>query len=221
MRRSTVVQYFLNELESGEKNTEIAYFYCDKSEEQRKDPEEVMRSLVRQVAVTKKNGRIKHPVLKMFTERKWHTEDLIGLAPAKVSLDDCVELLSSLLEDSESIILIDTLDECRDSSCLLRILKQISDWTSIKIFLTGRDSVSGEIASHDLPSLLPFSAANNQEDIERYVKREVDSMVHNKRLLHGKVSKSLRNDIIKTLEDISNGMYVQQTILIKWYNSLN
>ena len=84
----------------------------------------------------------------------------------------------------------------------------MSESVNIKIFLSGRDSASGEIASNELPSLVQFSAANNQKDVERYVNREVDLIIHEKRLLHGRVSELLRRDIVRDLDEGANGMYV-------------
>ena len=205
---SIVIQDFLDNLKFEGKYRHVAYFYCDKSEERRKDSAEILRSLVRQFATVGCDQRVNTKVLRIYKKRKWEAEEQGDMLPSKLNLEDCVKLSISILGDQSATILVDALDECNDPFSLIHAFQLISESSKVKIFLAGRDEVNGEIASHQLPSLVSVSVTNNSEDIERYIQLEVGSMVQERRLLHGKVSQSLKEDIIMVLNQGADGMFL-------------
>jgi hypothetical protein len=49
-------------------------------------------------------------------------------------------------------------------------------------------------------------ASDNGEDIRKFVDSQVEEMIGTRRLLHGRVSKTLKNKIIHKLADGAQGM---------------
>ena len=197
---------------ANEASAPIAYFYCERnaSEPQRADPDEVMRSLLKQLSCSKSDFPIKEPVVKMYRERQEEAED-DGCDPAKLTINECVELILAILDNSPATIIIDALDECdpnRRHEVLMALDEIIQKSANlIKVFVSSRDD-------NDIVCRLVYSpnvfirASDNGEDIKLYVQSEVRQCIADKRLLGGNLSEDMKTRIINTLIRGSQGMYV-------------
>ena len=149
--------------------------------------------------------RIKSPVPELYQERRSIAEEGGSFAPTKLSLDDCTDIILDVLEGQPAVLLVDALDECKDLPSLLGALGKITRKGSIKCFLSGRDEISREIECASF-SFMSSSVTDNSADIRRYIEREVEFIITEKRLLHGKVSNALRNEIVQVLNNGADGM---------------
>jgi len=187
-----------------------AYFYGARSraEPERASPDEIMRSILKQLSCSKPNLPVREPVARKYKEMKEEADD-DGCEPAKLTITECVRLILALLESNPATIIIDALDECdpsRRHELLLAFDKIIRDSANVvKIFVSSRDD-------HDIVCRLVNSpnvyirASDNGEDIERFIRSEVDQSIIEKRLLSGNVSDELKSRIISVLIKGAQGM---------------
>ena len=108
-------------------------------------------------------------------------------------------------------IVIDALDECnpKERDKLLDALSKIlkDSIGLVKIFVSSWDD--GDIVCFLADCVnLEIEANKNQEDIVRFVNSEVDSLIRSKRLLFGKVTEALKQQIIEVLSDKAGGTSV-------------
>ena len=157
------------------------------------------------MAVTGSELRIRSPIPELYQERRSIAEEGGNFAPTKLSLDDCADVILDLLEGQSAVLLIDALDECQDLPSLLGALSKITQKGAVKCFLSGRDELSREIECASF-SIISSSVTDNSADIKRYITLEVESIIKEKRLLHGKVSNALRDEIVQVLNKGADGM---------------
>jgi hypothetical protein len=188
----------------------IAYFYCARNaaEPQRADPDEILRCLLKQLSCSRSKLPIREPLAGTYKQRKEDADDY-GYEPVRLSRQECVEHIICLLETIPVTIVIDALDECDPSRRheLLSALNTIYDESRslVKIFVSSRDN--DDIARRLVTSTDIFiQAKDNSEDIERYIRSEVDCSIKEMRLLGGNVSSDLKRKIIATLIEGAQGM---------------
>ena len=172
---SIVVQHHL----ASEMSDQVAFFYCS---QQQRDAVHVLRSILAQLSY-RPNGNL------AASTRRWFEESTgISLKRGrvlsrrhrpkmghKISITDCVDLIITLLHeiDSQTTIVIDALDECRDAYDLLNHLEMIQKRAPrVKIFLTSRLSLPDDQHFDNLYIISHFDSA---ADIESYVKTEIHS----------------------------------------------
>ena len=154
---------------------------------------------------TPTTGSIPAPALRAFEARK---KDAFAAGPLTSS--ECVTLMIQIASQRPlTTIVIDALDECDYSSRaeLLEFLKQLVEESAglIKIFISSRNDRSITCHLEGLPNIM-VNASDNNTDISRFVEKEIDTMIKNKKLLWGKVSTDLRQSIKDTLCERADGM---------------
>jgi hypothetical protein len=185
----------------------LVYFYCSRNtaEPERSDPEEILRSIVRQMSVPSSRESVLRPVIEKYEEREKK-----GFADGPLRLEESVETIVKLTAHySVTTIVIDALDECHTETRyrLLRALSSIiRDGTGlVKIFVSSRDDKDITLYLGDSPNLY-IKASNNAADINRWVKAELSQAIADKRLLGGEISLELKREIAKTLTKQAQGM---------------
>ncbi len=115
----------------------------------------------------------------------------------------------SLLELNPGVIFIDALDECDPHLRheLLEALDYIITHSAslVKVFVSSRDDNDIVCRLDNSPNVY-ISASDNEEDIKRFVCREVETSVKKKRLLSGSVSEGMQKKIQYVLIDGAQGM---------------
>ncbi|KAH0556821.1 hypothetical protein GP486_005389 [Trichoglossum hirsutum] len=183
----------------------LAYFYCARntSEPERSNPEDIIRSIVRQMSSL---PEVPIPVAEIYEDRKKN-----HFAAGPLSLEESTDIIIKLAADYIcTTIAIDALDEC-DKNTRHRLLKTLDiivqrSPSLVKIFVSSRDDQDIVLHLGSSPNLY-IKASDNARDIQRYVETEVERAIENKRLLGGQVSKDLRKEIIGTLTKQAQGMF--------------
>ncbi len=183
----------------------LAFFYCkrDSTNPKRSESEEVLLSLLRQLARPTQHEYL-HPAI----AEKWQ-ERQDGSSEYKLSHDECMDLLREITCYGEITIIIDALDECRSDQrhILLEALHDIRNQSEglVKIFVSSRREI--DIFDSFSDSLnLEIEPKDNLEDITRFVTVELDKRVKNRTLLRGKISSTLKAEIKDRLLRDANGM---------------
>lgn len=186
----------------------IASFYCVRStaEPERADPDEILRSILKQLSSPSPDLRIREPVVKAYKEKM---EEAKEHNPEKLMLDETVEVILALLETNPAIIIIDALDECDPDrrhelfEALDTIIQQSA--SLVKVFVSSRDD--GDIVCRLTLSLNVFiGTSDNEADIKCFVRTEVARAIKKKRLIKGIISEQLKDRIVETLIDGAHGM---------------
>ena len=140
-----------------------------------------------------------------------------GFASGELMLDECYDVISRFITDAGKVqIMIDALDECDEDarSTLIEALNTILEGSSpsiVKVLISSRDSphLVGSFGQHKVYEV-HVASHRNQDDIERYVKHELDRLILRKRFLVGgkPPSAKLQHYIITRLSSDVQGMYV-------------
>ena len=121
-----------------------------------------------------------------------------------------LKLLSCLLEYYQHpVIFLDAPDESSKESCglilsdLLSIVEKSKN--PVKVFISSRHNLEIEGTLNDFPHV-SIEAKDNAQDIENYVKSTLTRRIEGRKILQGRISTELRQDIEKVLQRNANGM---------------
>jgi hypothetical protein len=183
----------------------LAFFYCDRAEESRRDPESILHTLVQQLAQTPSSNELLTPVRDGYVEREKE-----GQLASRLAINECRDLLVQLMAiHPQTTICIDTLDEVDPNSQLelLEALKHIVERsnTRIKIFVTTRMDIDILVQFEMFPRI-ELGPDDNVGDINRFVKEKVRSTIERKQLLNGNVPNAHQDEICQVLCDRCKGM---------------
>ena len=188
-----------------------AYFYCvrNPAEPKKSNPDEIMRSILKQFSSSRPELPIRAPVVQAFQERQ-RIAAIDGSEVTPLNVEECLGLILVLLDRNPAYIFLDALDECdvfqRDE--LINAINIISRKSSslVKIMVTSRDD--HDICCHFTHSPhIRVRAQDNEKDIERFVQISLTKAISEKRLLNGHVSQILRDKIATTLIERADGMF--------------
>ena len=188
----------------------LAYFYCNRAEENRRDPQSILNTLIQQLAQTKsgKNKLLK-PVVDIYRDRKE-----AGQTSSRLSLEESQELLVQLTDIySQTTICIDALDEVETKTRpeLLKVLKNIIQKSKnlVKVFATTRMDTDILQQLEKFP-MIELQPDDNIGDITQFVEVKVQGAIDEFQLLGGDVPDRLKVKICNALRKRSRGMYAHQ-----------
>ncbi|CZR60508.1 related to vegetatible incompatibility protein HET-E-1 [Phialocephala subalpina] len=207
---SSVVEDFHQEQSGNPSAAPIAYFYCsrDAGESERANPEEIMRSILEQVASNTANLPIREPVVGIYKQKKRENR---GLPPKEpLTLDETTDILLKIFEENPVTIVIDALDECDpdERHKLLEALDTIISESAslVRVFVSSRNDGDIVCQLEESPNIF-IRASDNSADIARYVQEQVSEAIKKKRMIKGKVSPEMKERIVTTLIDGAQGMF--------------
>ena len=175
----------------------LAYFYCDYKDPSTQEPQNILGSLVQQIARQDEQAFEK---LEKFYD---HKNDVRSYDSA---------LLRDLLRDMGSVftstsIIVDALDECsghvRDIIELLTSLRQNAGGSAFKLLLFSRDEIEIRDLLEDSPQI---SVAAEITDLKLFVGAEIEERISKKRL--NIKSPSLKEHMLERLINGAEGMCV-------------
>ncbi|OCK79032.1 hypothetical protein K432DRAFT_300680, partial [Lepidopterella palustris CBS 459.81] len=203
---SLIIDHFQNITNFGSQS--VAYFYCARStsERERGNPEEILRSILRQLSCPGPNFPICQPVRLKYGELP-----CAGFRPRKLTLDESTQLILEVVKSYLSVtIILDALDECNQEtlsdfiSALKKIVQQST--STVKVLVSSRASKDIVSQLGDLPQLR-IQSHDNADDIKRFVDRRVEEYIQDKKLLGGDVSVQLKKHVIETLAGGAQGIW--------------
>ena len=175
-------------------------FYCDFRDQQEQTTTNIMGAILKQLVF---RGGVLEGVQKAFKKAK----DEVG--GRGLRLPDIVHMLKHAVATLPKVfICIDALDECLPKHLLelLRSLKDIlGESPRMRIFVTGRPQVKGEIARHFTTGVtVPISPKT--DDIRRYLENKLEMDTECDVMCDG-----LRADILRIIPRQISGMYVPES----------
>lgn len=201
---SLVIDDFLHQLQTVS-DEGFGYFYCDRHEADRQDPDAIFRAILKQLSHVK-TGCIHPHVLEHYRASKRE-----GFPSGELAIGESTDLIIKLLHVySKSTIVIDALDECdiNRREDLLESLQKILTLAPnlVKIFVSSRDDKDITRQYSALPNLY-IQAKDNVHDINAYVDYKIDESIRKRKLLNGKLSPELKELIVRTIQNGANGMF--------------
>jgi len=197
---SRVIDFFLSDPTPGG----FAYFYCNRAEENRRNPEEILNALVQQLAQTPEENKLLKPVVDIYEGRQKDQKS------SRLSLRESQDLLVKLTDIyPQTNICIDALDEVDHATRLklLNALKYVVERSTsvVKFFTTARMDTDILINLETFPRV-ELQPDDNVSDINRFVESSIQSAIDDSRLLHGDVPDDLKVEICNALCFGSKGM---------------
>ena len=190
----------------------VAYFYCKRDEEVRRDREKVLLALIKQLACPPidTTGAVGHDRICAAALEAYNQEREDPSSRHQLNFDSCLRLLGQLVESFEHpVVVLDALDECSGEvrSHLLRGLQSVIGQAKcpFKVFIASRHNLYIEDSLRGLPHIC-IEARDNAEDIESYVQQELTFAIQDRKLLRGKVSQELRASVEGVILRDANGM---------------
>ncbi|RDW56912.1 hypothetical protein BP5796_12979 [Coleophoma crateriformis] len=206
---SRVIDSFLQGQETAYPAPPVAYFYCSRSAaaEDRGDPDNVLRSIVKQLARPTDSIPLPEPVARRYQEIVDSDQERL------LQMDECVELIIELKDMDSATIIVDGLDECsgrdRKREELFQALKTIasSPGKAIKIFVSSRDEMDIKTAFLSYPDLW-ICAQDNKADIQKYVTEQLEKETQ-KRSISPKLFIAIQKKLVDKAEGIFRWVSLQ------------
>ncbi|KAH6714543.1 ankyrin repeat-containing domain protein [Leptodontidium sp. MPI-SDFR-AT-0119] len=204
---SKVIDHVRSRLESSPSQEGFAFFYCNRGEEERREPLSVLRSYTRQLSTT-----VGHPEeMRKKLRALWRETTLRG---SDLSFEACREqLFESVNLYPRTTLVLDALDECDPGSRrkLIDAIKLLLSKSErpLKVFISSRPDRDIRFQFLSGPNI-EIQARHNEKDIRKFVYEEI--------INHGgwrDMFPSLQEEIVKTLLDRSQGMFQWVYLQIK------
>ena len=202
----------------------VAYFFCNRNEPHRRDPEFVIRTLIKQLC-------LRSETLFSLLAKEYERQEQTGFAYGALDFPRCQELIIDCLKRlTHTSIVVDALDECNRDTRLL-LLKSLQSICiacpgRVNIFVSSRNDGDIVLELEGVPNHY-IQPSDNADDIAKFVKAKVESAIDTRRLLRGRVAPELKERIINELTVNARGMYVESHSfhriaceLILWYRFL-
>lgn len=139
--KTILVSRILDHIREFEKDSRIAYFYCNRTRQGHVDIRDVLRSLAQQLS-TRPKRHILHNALIRFYERRHRRRG----ADVPLSLEDIEDLLGQVLDnDSRTYLIVDEIDDMceRDQWDLFSIFKELtSKFSTLKNLLSSQPNAA-------------------------------------------------------------------------------
>ncbi|KAK8064209.1 hypothetical protein PG996_008861 [Apiospora saccharicola] len=188
------------------KSTEVtpsAFFFCDYKNEDTHSPGTVLRALVYQLAIQKKEA---YDLL----EHHYETHHSTGMhkTPSIQSLSDLLQEIAGLY--THVFLTVDGIDECgTQADEVLETLIAISDATeniSMALLSRDEDNIRHQLHQHQLDGLcVPIEIAAHKDDISDYVQAQLEDKIEKRQLLLN--NPKLKEEILETLVNGAKGMF--------------
>ncbi|RKL38038.1 hypothetical protein BFJ72_g7500 [Fusarium proliferatum] len=165
---SRVIDYFLAKAKKGEA---LAFFYCKRDEENRRNPKDILSSILRQLStpMTEDEAQRIHIAIKDLPNR-------LALKGTTINVSTCENVIRTLVEDyPKTTIILDALDECdRDTrEELMTVLNNLTNASSkLRLFISSRHDE--DILRHfRVVPIIEMQATDNEEDIACFVEHKL------------------------------------------------
>ncbi|KAF4471002.1 ankyrin 1, partial [Fusarium albosuccineum] len=187
---SVVVDSLLTTAASHQNPTPFAHFYClsTEAEPERSSADEILRSVLRQLAMSQTNNGVRDMLASEF-ERRSKSARLRGLDLPKLAGKECVDLIIEVANEDPIVILLDAVDQVQDEHryallrCLDRIMSLLPPPEAKDIMIT-RD--------------------NTYNDMAQFIFQKIDDA----RLVFGNLSSGTRDSLANALLDGAGEMFL-------------
>jgi hypothetical protein len=163
----------------------------------------VLRAFVKQLSVRSDAPEIQDCLLQLYNKKK-----MDGFSSNKMTMEDCELLIPQLTAAySSSTFVLDALDECdpRSRGELMHVLNRlIVNSEHLRIFISSRPDYDLKLQLKKKANV-GIESTDNHDDIKKFVTEAIAFDAKNR---PKPIKEPLRQKIVETLLEKSNGMYV-------------
>ncbi|KAE9370092.1 hypothetical protein N431DRAFT_484409 [Stipitochalara longipes BDJ] len=179
----------------------LAFFYCDS----RSTTAEILGSILWQIMSNCTTNGIYQETRDDFLQKRKQND------VTKFSAEESAKLIIAIMASIPMAdIIIDGIDEIEPDQRfgLLQILRNFQGETThpLKIIICGRNSMNVKSGSQEY-LVLHLSIADNQDDIQKFVKKEVAESSEGNALRRGSMTTDFQADVAQALLDGAEGMF--------------
>ena len=180
----------------------LAYFYCDRNESARQDPELILSSFTRQLSLSRNGDAIQHSLVQLYYQKR-----KTGFASGKLKIEESRDILLQLVRTyPQTTLVLDALDECHKETRtqLVDILDTLVTQSPkpVKIFISSRPDQDIKHRFWRGPNV-HIKATDNRDDIAKFVN---DKLNNSPEYWQNSINRDLKREICETLVDKSEGM---------------
>jgi len=180
----------------------LAFFYCNRNQTSRQEPQNILRSFVKQLSISPDEEKIQDCLVRVYRQKERD-----GFLSNEMSFEECETLISELIKTySQTTLVLDALDECspRLRGELIATFERLVENApaNLKIFISSRrdDDIKYQL---EKKANVGISATDNEKDISKYV---ADRIEINKAKRRVPIPLDLQDEIIRVLLQKSGGM---------------
>ncbi|KAH0565685.1 hypothetical protein GP486_000925 [Trichoglossum hirsutum] len=208
---STVVDDLLDGFKQHSNDEALAYFYCDRNEFVRQDPELILSSFVRQLSISRNGDAIQRSVVQLY-----HQKQKTGFASGKLKIEESRDVLLQLVRIyPQTTLVLDALDECNKETRtqLVDILDTLVTQAPkpVKVFISSRPDQDIKHRFECGPNV-QIRATDNRDDIAKFVDHKINNSPG---YWQKSISPDLKKGICETLVDKSEGMQIVQLLKLQ------
>ncbi|KAG5751994.1 hypothetical protein H9Q70_005388 [Fusarium xylarioides] len=205
---SVIVDSLRTTWASQPESTPFAYFYCleSESEPERSSADGILRSILRQLAITETQSDVRDFFHSDF-QRRSRSARLQGMDLPKLSRKECVDRIIQVANEDPITILLDGVEQVEDESCdtLLQSLSDIMSRSEnvVKVLVTSRNSLD-ILSSLSTAKEIIVTADHVHDDMAQFITQRIDDA----KLISGRLSPNNRSCLTKELLDGAGEMFL-------------
>ncbi|KAK2611771.1 hypothetical protein N8I77_005095 [Diaporthe amygdali] len=210
---SRVVDWVKQGLSTNDNDEAFAYFYCNKQDPARREPKEILRNIIRQLATGPWKAAEKSGIIHKTVYDLWKKSQVQGISSTFAQWEAC--LLALIDTYPRTTIVLDALDECEKGqrraliNLLVTLATRQSEEQPVKIFVSTRPE-EDMLRHFDKHPTIRMQEKHNTDDIATFVRTQISE--HHK---WSKMSEQFRTDVIDTLLEKSGDMFLFASLQIE------
>ncbi|KAF7532039.1 hypothetical protein G7054_g8326 [Neopestalotiopsis clavispora] len=190
-------------------NDDTFFYFFDKQRHLTNDSGAAFRALATQILHSSQASND-------FVDLALFCRDLAGSGQPNASNDEVHGLLKCYLDKlPETKLVLDGLDECSDVDHLLRHLDDMASQSKTDIMLSSRPNVAIEFSSCSSVRLLSLNERSHCEDIERYLRPQIQQLIRDGQLISHLSADKIRQILVKR----SNFMFLWANLMVSYLQS--
>ena len=170
----------------------------------------MLRAILKQLVCYNSLWQEASPTAQEYRARKTQADEE-GLEISSLDISETTDQLVKIASYMPVTILIDALDECRPDRRheLIKALDLLLQKSAhlVKVFVSSRDDIDIALKLEKHPNIY-INVDDNEDDIERFIRGEIEKAQNDRRLLKGTISPDLKRLMIRNLISKAGGMYV-------------
>lgn len=209
---SRVVDWIKQGLSTNDNHEAFAYFYCNKQDPMRREPKEILRNIIRQMATGPWREGGKSETIHETVHDLWETSQGTGISSTFAQWQTC--LLALIDTYPRTTIVLDGFDECEEEGRkeLIELFETLatrpSEDTPVKLFVSTRPQ-DDVLQYLDKYPAIQMKHKHNADDIETFVRTKIAA--HSRWY---KMSEDFRIKVIRTLLEKSGEMFLYAALQI-------
>ncbi|KAF1960373.1 hypothetical protein CC80DRAFT_292716 [Byssothecium circinans] len=187
-----------------------AFFHFNAAHSYCTHPNDALRALAFQLIHTHRHDRKTLDAVSLLMRKM--------TAPTQASSNDVVTVLSLLLRQHPTFLVIDGIDECSDLELFLSLLSDLCKMSDVRAILFSRPEITFPLEyqkwASDSPHIIKLAEDSNSEDIRAFVSENLSRMAD-----QGFFGINMDRSLLLKVSERSNGVFLWASLVLKYLQS--